>query len=651
MSLSGSIPDTFGSLTSLQQLGLHLNGLSGTIPASMGNLGQLSLMWLYGNQLSGFLPSTFCSNAALKSCLVFSPTGGQSSNFSSCVSPTCSTALDYCSMPACPKLHCAAHNSVLACSALSDLYFATGGSGWSMNAGWLAAANLGSDFTVDGVDYCTFYGVSCSNMSVITALNLANNNLVGTIPLSISTISSLVSLSMSQNTLSGTIPNTMGSLSALTLLSLYGNALTGPLPDSFSSFNNLRLLDVSLNRLSGTISPSLCNLASTLGYSPFGAGCVLSKANDSNEYYCPLPCPSLLSGGCSVLKCVNPPVPAPVPNNKKRNMEIGIPIGLFFACAFFFSVRYLIVKRRLTRPAASCMETVGNVLRLFFNTLCCIPEEPLYDVFISYRREDMHIVDTIADKLMLAGFRVSMDRQGSLIGDGVDGAILEAIVQSRVFVPVVSMSLLRSLVQGDDNYWANKKDYVLLEILAAQLLLRNPASGRNRLHMIYPIVVGSETRDASNVLQWQHFFKDSEFKALAAKLPEVEPTATIAALKALFQKIGVDPLGGEPHANLTVSDTLYGNRSAVESAIDGLLTLDCFILQGTSADLDGKIRLQMAENIRKGLVRKRGQLPGPHQAPAVGKDIDLEGGGEEGGPPRWSPGSKTAQRDHERAET
>ena len=630
MGLTGTIPSSLGALTALQQLGLHLNQLNGTVPPSIGNLGQLSLMWIYGNQLSGFLPSTFCTNSALKSCIVLSPTGGQSPNFSSCVAPQCTAALDYCGMPACPGLHCAAHNSVRVCAALSDLYFSTAGAGWAMNTGWAAAAGLATNFSVDGVDYCTFYGVSCTNASVLTALHLDNNNLVGTLPLTVTTLTSLSSLSMSQNSLSGCIPSTLGSLSLLTLLSLWGNQLTGALPDSLSTLNSLVLLDVSNNTLSGPVPPSMCTLASTLGFGPFGSGCVLSRASDSNAFYCPLPCPSLLAGGCSVLTCTDPPVPAPVPNSRRRNLDIGLPIGLFFVVVLFFFVRRLIVKRRLARPATSCLETVATLWRLLFNALCCIPEEPLYDVFISYRREDMHIVDTIADKLQLAGFRVSMDRRGSLIGDGVDDAIFGAISQSRVFLPVISTSLLRSLVTGDPGHWAEKKDYVLLEIVAAQLLLRSPASARNRLHMIYPVVVGSESRDESHLLQWSHFFKDPAVKAMASQLPQVEPAATVAALKGLYQTTGLpEPLAGEPHGRLTVSDALYGNRGS-GAAIDGLLLLDCYILQGTSANMDAKIRLELAENLRKGLAKQRGFVThAVSVAPAAAKDVE-EGGASRG---------------------
>jgi hypothetical protein len=365
-------------------------------------------------------------------------------------------------------------------------------------------------------------------------------------------------------------------------------------------------------------------MASTLGFGPFGSGCVLSKASDSNAFYCPLPCPSLLSGGCSILTCVHPPVPAPVPNYKRRNLEIGLPIGVFFAIVFFFSVRNWIVKRRLTRPSTTCLETVVNIWRIIFNTLCCIPEEPLYDVFISYRREDMHIADTIADKLQLAGLRVSMDRRGSLIGDGVDDAIFGAISQARVFLPIISMSLLRSLMKGDESYWATKKDYVLLEVVAAQQLLRSPASARNRLHMIYPVVVGSESRDSSSLLEWANFFKDPACKAMASQLPQVEPAAMLAALKALFNTTGLrEPPGGESQQRVTVYEVLYGNRSA-GAAIDGLLRLDCYILQGTSASMDAKIRLELAENIRKGLAKKRGFVTHTTAAlaPAPAKDVE-----------------------------
>ena len=48
------------------------------------------------------------------------------------------------------------NNNAVTCSALGNLYSATGGSGWSVKTGWSAAA------AGTATSYCTFYGASCT---------------------------------------------------------------------------------------------------------------------------------------------------------------------------------------------------------------------------------------------------------------------------------------------------------------------------------------------------------------------------------------------------------------------------------------------------------------------------------------------------------
>jgi len=74
---------------------------------------------------------------------------------------------------------CAPANDVTICNALSDFYTSLGGSGWTNQAGWSAAAS--------GVptDYKTFTGLTFNAAGALSTLILTNNNLVGTIPDSI----------------------------------------------------------------------------------------------------------------------------------------------------------------------------------------------------------------------------------------------------------------------------------------------------------------------------------------------------------------------------------------------------------------------------------------------------------------------------------
>ncbi|OEL38573.1 LRR receptor-like serine/threonine-protein kinase HSL2 [Dichanthelium oligosanthes] len=55
--LTGTIPESFGSLMNLRYLNLFQNKLSGGIPASIAQLPSLVFLWLWNNSLSGGLPA------------------------------------------------------------------------------------------------------------------------------------------------------------------------------------------------------------------------------------------------------------------------------------------------------------------------------------------------------------------------------------------------------------------------------------------------------------------------------------------------------------------------------------------------------------------------------------------------------------------
>ena len=45
---AGTVPQSLGSLTAMQQIGLHLNRLSGTLPSSLGNMLNATLLCAWG---------------------------------------------------------------------------------------------------------------------------------------------------------------------------------------------------------------------------------------------------------------------------------------------------------------------------------------------------------------------------------------------------------------------------------------------------------------------------------------------------------------------------------------------------------------------------------------------------------------------------
>jgi len=81
--------------------------------------------------------------------------------------------------------------------------------------------------------YCNFVGVTCNASDEVTAIELGNNNLIGTIPSQIGNLNKLVTLVLNDNNLTGAIPSEIGNLGELKLLRLGNNKdLSGNIPKS-----------------------------------------------------------------------------------------------------------------------------------------------------------------------------------------------------------------------------------------------------------------------------------------------------------------------------------------------------------------------------------------------------------------------------------
>ena len=94
----------------------------------------------------------------------------------------------------------------------------------------------------------------------ITALQLQDKNLIGTIPPQLSLLTNLHELDLSYNKLTGTIPPQLNRLTELRKLHLGYNELTGTIPPHLSRLTNLEDLTLFLNQLTGTIPPQLGGL-------------------------------------------------------------------------------------------------------------------------------------------------------------------------------------------------------------------------------------------------------------------------------------------------------------------------------------------------------------------------------------------------------
>lgn len=137
---------------------------------------------------------------------------------------------------------------------LITLYNATGGDNWTNKTNWLGA---------EGTE-CSWYGVQCDGDNKVTALDLNQNNLVGSIPSALGDLSTMQFISLGGNQLSGAIPNSIAQLENLRGIFLWSNQFNGSLPEFFSQMTQLRNLNLSGNQFTGTIPASYGNLVNML---------------------------------------------------------------------------------------------------------------------------------------------------------------------------------------------------------------------------------------------------------------------------------------------------------------------------------------------------------------------------------------------------
>ncbi|KAM7477819.1 hypothetical protein LguiA_026032 [Lonicera macranthoides] len=122
--------------------------------------------------------------------------------------------------------------------------------------------------TATYVDFSSNYFVSSipigigNNIRSTYLFSVANNNLTGTIPISICNASYLDILDMSNNSLSGPIPLCLIERIALGVLDLGKNRLSGILSGTFSENCRLQTLDLRDNQLQGKVPESISNCTS-----------------------------------------------------------------------------------------------------------------------------------------------------------------------------------------------------------------------------------------------------------------------------------------------------------------------------------------------------------------------------------------------------
>ncbi|XP_051142499.1 receptor-like protein EIX1 [Andrographis paniculata] len=278
---NGRIPESLTNLTALTQLHLCTNNLSGPIPSSIGRLRGLRQLSLDHNKLSGEVPVSLGQLSNLDSCDVSwnSLNGTLSEGHFANLSMLRWFAADYNALTLNVRVDWIPpfrlrHLSIRSIkvggrfprwlrtqSKLTYLEL-TNTSIYGDLPKWLSDIN----FTELHTPQNRITGPIPDLSPTVRGLDLSDNMLNGSIPLSICKMRGMDILDLSKNHLSGPIPRCLVTFPNITSLRLSSNELTGFIPDAFRDSRYLEMLHVSYNNLVGGIPTSLkdCKYLSVL---------------------------------------------------------------------------------------------------------------------------------------------------------------------------------------------------------------------------------------------------------------------------------------------------------------------------------------------------------------------------------------------------
>ncbi|XLR62782.1 uncharacterized protein [Arachis hypogaea] len=123
----------------------------------------------------------------------------------------------------------------------------------------------------NGTSPCRWTGIQCDRSNSVTAINLENYLLKGTLhALDFSSLPNLLTFNIYNNFFHGTIPPQIGNMSKINRLNFSLNPFDGSIPQEMWTLRNIRWLDLSFcNYLTGPIPSSIANLTN-LSYLDLG---------------------------------------------------------------------------------------------------------------------------------------------------------------------------------------------------------------------------------------------------------------------------------------------------------------------------------------------------------------------------------------------
>ena len=124
---------------------------------------------------------------------------------------------------------------------------------WKNKENWMSMTSV-----------CEWHGIDCEDIqdrkNVVVHVNLAANQLQGTLPSELHGLKDLVQLNLSGNHLSGPIPDAIGQMTSLHYLMLQDNVLTGKLPNSIGKLSEAEEIILSNNKFEGRLPESIGHL-------------------------------------------------------------------------------------------------------------------------------------------------------------------------------------------------------------------------------------------------------------------------------------------------------------------------------------------------------------------------------------------------------
>ncbi|XP_061353156.1 receptor-like protein EIX2 [Gastrolobium bilobum] len=241
-SLYGTVPGSLGQLQLLRSLHLSDNYFWGDLPSSFRNLSNLETMDLGNNGFSGIIPPWFGEGFAHLRILNL-----RSNAFSGELPPELSklSSLQVLDL---------AKNDLTGSipPSLGDLKAIA--EEQKKNTYLLYGEYVGHYYEESLVVYTKGQSFKYTKtISLVTSIDLSDNNLTGNLPHEITKLSGLVVLNLSRNHITGQIPEGMSNLHQLSSLDLSSNQLSGTIPSSLSSLSFLGFLNLSNNNLFGAI--------------------------------------------------------------------------------------------------------------------------------------------------------------------------------------------------------------------------------------------------------------------------------------------------------------------------------------------------------------------------------------------------------------